>query len=153
MRHAQSPGHSRLSNALVGLVLALATCVIGLAPTAGIAHAETPAELTRTVTYGAKTVTVRLHPITLRGPGFEVLVQQADGSLVRQSNVHPESGWLGGVDGDSSAIASGIIRSDGLFEGSVVFDRGATWRFRDAASTGATTVYSTRGLTPPAAYQ
>ncbi|MCE5291716.1 MAG: RICIN domain-containing protein [Nocardiaceae bacterium] len=110
-----------------------------------IAAAATP-EKTVTVSYGGKTITARMHPVTLRAPGFEVLLHKADGTLAPQT-VGAERTWLGSVDGDTSARASGIVRSDGVFEGFVAFDRGSTWRFRDG------TVYETRGLTPPAAFK
>ncbi|MEV5003810.1 RICIN domain-containing protein [Nocardioides sp. LML1-1-1.1] len=81
-----------------------------------------------------------------RSPGFEVLVQQSDGSF------HPvaapaERSYLGSVDGLPSALAAGILRSDGKVEGAIVFDRGGTWSFLDEIVT------STRGLTQPDTFQ
>ncbi|HEU5223516.1 MAG TPA: RICIN domain-containing protein [Candidatus Lumbricidophila sp.] len=94
-------------------------------------------EITQTMTYNGKTVTVRLQPFQLRGAKFEVLVQQADGSLARQS-VRGERAFLGSVDGDSAARVSAIRKSDGSLEGKIVFDRGqAQWSFRDGTVTGA----------------
>jgi len=121
-------------------------------PDAPVPATATATELTREVTYNGKTITIRLHPITIRDQTFQVLVQQADGTLVPAANLPAERGWLGAVDGDSSAVASGIVQSNGLFEGEVVFDRGGTWWFADKDATGATTVTGTRGLTPPASY-
>lgn len=136
---------ARSATALATAVLASLTVYAG-GPLAAPASAAVAGEITQTVTYNGKTVTVRLQPFSLRAPGFEVLVQQADGSMVAQS-VGTERGYLGSVDGDAGAVASAIRRSDGVLEGTITFDRGATWRFRDGV------VYSTRGLTPPASYK
>ena len=98
------------------------------------------------VTYQGRTVTVRLHPVTLRAPSFEVLVQQSDGSFSRPT-VAAEQAYLGSVDGEPGAVASAVTTADGTLSGQVVFDRGATWRFKNA------TVYETRGLTPTTSYR
>jgi len=137
--------------ALALTVTAGASTAITVSTTATAAAVTTT--LTRTVTLDGKTVTAHLTPVTLRGPGFEVLVQQADGSLVRQTDIHPESGWLGSVDGEPSATASGIIRADGLFEGQIVFDRGGTWYFHDIDTSGTTQVHYARGTVQPATYK
>lgn len=135
---------SRPGGLAASILIAVATLLasLNLAPTAAAA----PVERTVVVSYGGKTITARLHPVTLRAPGFQVLVQQADGSMVAH-DPGPERAWLGSVDGDPAARASGIVRSDGVFEGTVVFDRGATWYFRDSS------VYETRGLTAPATFK
>jgi hypothetical protein len=130
-----------------GTACATAVTVAGLAVLpATTAQAETPAEITRAITYNGRTVTARMHPIDLRAAGFEVLLQKADGSLEKQP-VGLDRTWIGGVDGEPGAIASGIVRSDGVFEGTVAFDRGAIWRFRDSS------VFQTRGLTQPTTYK
>lgn len=131
------------------LAASLLTAVTPPAPAAALGTDESaqalavPGEIVHTLTRDGKTVTVRLSPIAMRGPGFEVLLQQADGSLVPQP-AGEERSYLGTVDGDPFATAAGIVRSDGSFEGLVVFDRGATWFFVDDTVTG------TRGITPPA---
>lgn len=114
-----------------------------LTPPSGAA-APSP-DLVRTVTYQGRSLTVRLHPVDLRAPGFEVLVQQPDGSLQPVAAPAPRS-YLGSVDGLPSAVASGIVDSDGVVEGQIVFDRGGLWRFDDSS------VYETRGLTQPSDY-
>lgn len=128
-------------------VASTASAAVATATTAPAASAVVAGEITQTVTYNGKTVTVRLQPFQLRSPGFEVLVQQADGSLVKQTNLAPERGYLGSVDGEPSAVASAIRRSDGVLAGSIVFDRGATWWFEDG------TGKSSRGMTQPTAFK
>lgn len=128
----------------LGAAGSLAPGVVGPAPAA--AATAVAGEVTQVVTHNGTSLTVRLAPVSLRAPGFEVLVQQADGSLTPRA-VGGERSYLGSVDGNTAAVATAIRRSDGVLEGTIVFDRGATWRFRDG------TVHSTRGLTPPSSFR
>ncbi|MGQ0630035.1 MAG: RICIN domain-containing protein [Sporichthyaceae bacterium] len=133
---------SRLHAATLGLAL-IAAPIVALTTTA---KAAAPPELTQTVTHQGKSVTVRLNPVSVRGPAFEVLLQKDDGSYAKQA-APAERAFLGSVDGDSAGYASAIRTSTGKLSGQIVFDRGATWFFTDGAVTG------TRGLTPPAEYR
>lgn len=128
---------------IIGVVLAV---LAGLLVAGQSTPTAAATEVVQKVTYDGRTVTVRLKPIALRAPGFEVLVQQSDGSYDEVA-AGPERGYLGSVDGVPGAIASAIRTSTGVLDGQVVFDRGAIWQFRDAA------VYNTRGTTPPTSYQ
>lgn len=103
-------------------------------------------DLVRTVTYNGTTLTLRMSPVTVRTADFRVDVQQADGTLASYSPA-PSKAYLGSVDGDSAAIAEGIINSDGDFVGQVVFDRGGTIYVKNGAVTG------NRSLTQPADYK
>lgn len=121
------------------VIASLSVLAIGATPiasaSAATAATATAGEITQTMTYNGKTVTVRLQPFQLRGPGFEVLVQQPDGSLAKQT-VRGERSYMGTVDGDSAARVSAIRRSDGVLAGKIVFDRGQTqWWFQNGAVT------------------
>ncbi|MFE4198085.1 Ig-like domain-containing protein [Paenarthrobacter sp. NPDC056912] len=126
--------------------VAVCAALVGLV-SAGVvsapeAIAEDPALLSRTVSYEGKNLTLRLSPVPVHASKFEVLVQQEDGSLAPYT-APAERAYLGSVDEDSGARASGIIDSEGIFQGTVVFDRGGTWFVRDD------TVTRTRGLEQP----
>lgn len=109
-----------------------------------LAPPATAADTTITLTHQGRTITVRLTPFVLRAPSFQVLLQQANGTLVPQT-VQAERSFVGTVDGDTGAVASAIRASDGTLRGQVTFDRGGTWYFDGTA-------VSDRGLTPPSAY-
>lgn len=134
-------------------IASLTVLATGVAPTASAASTTSSAsasaavagEITQTMTRDGKTVTVRLQPFQLRGPGFEVLVQQPDGTMVKQ-DVGGERGYLGSVDGDPAATATAILTSSGTLEGSVVFDRGTQWRFTNG------TVTEVRGASQPSSF-
>lgn len=139
------------------VVLGLSMPFALLAPVVGDAQSTKPApaaksapksapELVRTVSHEGQRLTVRLKAVGVRAPSFTVLVQQADGSY-RTHAAPAARSYLGGVDGKPGAIASGIIASDGAFQGQIVFDRGATWYVRNSEVT------STRGLEPPEEYR
>ncbi|KAA1421832.1 hypothetical protein F0U44_06065 [Nocardioides humilatus] len=145
-RRARAAALGLLATILAAPAAVIAAPASTAAPAAPAGASSVVGEVTQTMTYGGRTITVRMQPFALRGPDFEVLLQQADGSLVPQS-VGAERGYLGSVDGDPTAVSTAIRRSDGVLEGTVTFDRGATWFFRDGD------VYYTRGLTQPTTFK
>lgn len=131
--------------ALPGAAGAAAASGPGAAVVPPARAAAAPTTLTRTVVHDGRSLTVRLRRVATRAPGFEVLVQQANGSLTPTA-APAERSYLGTVDGVPGASAGAVLRSDGKVEGLVVFDRGGTWQFVDTAVVG------TRGLTQPATH-
>ncbi|MCX6400591.1 MAG: RICIN domain-containing protein [Propionibacteriales bacterium] len=132
---------------LAGLLVSppAATAVAPGAESASRVAAAAPTSLERTVTHDGRSLKVRLRRVSTRAPGFEVLVQQANGSMVATA-APAERSYLGTVDGVTGASAAAVLRSDGKVEGLVVFDRGGSWQFVDS------TVVGTRGLTQPTTY-
>ncbi|MCP4339835.1 MAG: hypothetical protein GY799_13330, partial [Desulfobulbaceae bacterium] len=80
------------------------------------------------VTYGETTVTLQLTREDLRGPHFELLVQQSDGSY-DEITPTPERSYIGTVDECPGAVACGILYAWGGFEGAIYHNRGETWWF------------------------
>ncbi|MEU7524284.1 Ig-like domain-containing protein [Saccharothrix sp. NPDC042600] len=139
-----------VSVARTGLVAALVLLGSPAVPASGIAAVDPdnpPTTFTQKVTNPdtGQTITLRLCRVRLRGDGFDVRVQQADGSFATFTP-KGERAYLGTVDGFPDAVASGYVMSDGTVRAQVVFDRGATWW------TTGDTVAKTRGTTPPTAY-
>lgn len=100
--------------------LAAIVCTV---PAAALA-ADT--NITQVVNYNGQTATMRLTRQNLRGPNFEVVRQDADGSFTPVT-VTPERAYLGRVDEFPDAVASGILTESGVFRGLIIFDRGNTW--------------------------
>ncbi|WP_354700129.1 hypothetical protein DSM112329_00392 [Paraconexibacter sp. AEG42_29] len=124
------------------LACALLISLAGAAPAAA-AQRPDATKLVQQVRHDGRTVTMRLAKLPLRGPHFELRVQQPDGSYTTTKAPIGERAFLGTVDGRPGAVASGIVTRDGRLRGQIVFDRGATWFTRDAAVTG------TRGTDAP----
>ncbi len=76
---------------------------------------------------------MRLRKVPLRGPHFELRVQQADGSYSTPAVPIGDRAFIGTVDERPGAYASAIVTTDGRLRGSIVFDRGATWFTEDGA--------------------
>jgi len=124
-------------------VLVLVLAGLAASPTAAQAHDPGATSIVQRVTHEGRTVTMRLTKVPLRGPHFELRVQQADGSYAKPDVPIGERAFLGTVDEDPAAVASGIVLADGRLRGSIVFDRGGTWFTLDSAVAG------TRGLDAP----
>ena len=83
---------------------------------------ELPPAWTVTVTYEGRPQVLRLTAHTVRGPAFQVLVQQPGGALVRGPTPPPRT-YRGTVDGEPgslvaasllpSGLSAGILRQDG----------------------------------------
>ncbi|GAA4814902.1 RICIN domain-containing protein [Nocardioides caeni] len=116
-----------------------------VAETAGV-KAVAPATLVHVVRHEGQVLRLRLQLVRTRTPGFRVLVQGDSGSFATAAAPAQRS-YLGTVDGRSGLVAGGILRSDGKFEGLVVFDRGGTWHVVDGAVVG------TRGMTQPTTFR
>lgn len=104
-----------------------------------------PDTLTQTVTYSGQTITMRLTRQDLRGPHFQLRAQNSTGAYDTITPV-PERSYLGTVDEFPDAVASGILKDNGVFRGAVYFDRGATW-----FTTGSAVDY-TRGTSQPSSF-
>lgn len=94
-----------------------------------------PTTITQSVTYNGETITLQLKKESLRGAGFEVLVQNSSGGLDPYTPVDERS-YIGTVDEYPGAIACGIQKDDGTFRGAVYFDRGYTWFTQGSSVTG-----------------
>lgn len=82
-------------------------------------------------------LTLDVKKVSLRGPDFKVLLQQADGSFADvTSQIPAEQDYLGTVEGHPDAVVAMTVLSDGSVQGEVVLDRGVTWWFTDHAVTG-----------------
>ncbi|WP_346190067.1 cadherin domain-containing protein [Rubritalea halochordaticola] len=120
-----------MNNNLIGASVA-AACFSVLC--AGLSEAA-PTTLTQSVTYNGETITLQLKKESLRGAGFEVLIQNSSGGLDAYSPVDERS-YIGTVDEYPGAVACGIQKDDGTFRGAVYFDRGATWFTQGSSVTG-----------------
>ncbi len=79
-----------------------------------------------TVQQGSQTVTIDFEPYSARGPNFEVLTQQDDGTLV---TVNPSvvKTFIGTVREHPGAIAAGLVRADGRVFTRISFEDGMEW--------------------------
>lgn len=118
------------------------------------AATATSTPLVQKVVYQGRTLTLRMNPVTVRAATYQVLVQQPDGSLSPYTAAAAHA-YLGSVDGDAGAVAEGIINSDGVFVGQVVFDRGGTVYINrnDTVPGTANTVTGSRSMTQPTSYK
>lgn len=119
----------------------------GVSPPSAVAVPDPPAKVTtHTITTDeGRTLTLRLGRVDVRGPHFEVLVQDATGALVKR-RVKGAKTYLGTVDGDPAAVAVAVRRRGGVLAGQVTLDRGGTLRFEGGE------VVDERGLQPPSAF-
>ena len=100
---------------------------------ASAAYDPAATEIVQPVTRDGETVTMRLRKVPLRGPNFELRVQQGDGSYSTPVVPIGDRAFIGTVDERPRAYASAIVTTDGHLRGSVVFDRGGTWFTEDGA--------------------
>lgn len=98
-----------------------------------------PATLVQAVTHNGETITLNLTKVNLRGPNFQLLVQNSSGGYTTVTPVDERS-YMGTVDEYPGAVSCGILKDNGDFLGAVYFDRGATWFTLNGS------VSSTRGL-------
>ena len=94
-----------------------------------------PATLTQSVSDGVETITLRMTLESIRGPQFEVLVQNSSGTYDTHTAADVAT-YIGTVDEYPGAIAAGILKSDGDLWAKVYFDRGYTWYTLADAKTG-----------------
>lgn len=136
------------------VVLALLACLLSAPGSIAVASAADLAPTAErsggggrhTFVYDGREVRLDLRPVSIFAPGFQVLTQGADGSLVpRRTPAVPA--FLGTVAARPGSVAVAVRRHDGVLAGQVSTDRGATVRF-----VGRETV-ETRGLTPPSTYR
>lgn len=93
----------------------------------GRANAQSPpATLTQTVSDGVETITLQMTKQSVRGPNFNVKVQNASGGYDDYTPDEVRT-YLGTVDEYPGASAAGYLQSDGTFLSMIVFDRGKTW--------------------------
>ncbi len=88
--------------------------------------AVSPATLEQEVTYNGETITMNLTKVDLRGPNFELLVQNSSGGYDTVTPVGERS-YIGTVEEYPGAVSCGVLKDNGDFQGAVYFDRGATW--------------------------
>ncbi|UCG46518.1 MAG: hypothetical protein JSU94_13550, partial [Phycisphaerales bacterium] len=108
----------------------------------GAAFGQAPDNLTQSVTYDSETITLQMTRESVRGPNFEVLVQNSSGGYDAYTAGEVRT-YLGYVDEYPGAAVAGILLSDETLKARVYFDRGATWFTLGDAVTG------TRGLGSP----
>ncbi len=92
-----------------------------------------PASFTRSISYGGDTVTVDYVQHSVRGPNFEVLVQDGTGAF----NAHTEAPsriYLGTVQGHPGAMAAGLLKDDDRLITRITFENGNEW-LHDGSST------------------
>jgi hypothetical protein len=78
-----------------------------------------------TVQQGSQTVTIDFEPYSARGPNFEVLTQQDDGTLVTVNPIAVKT-FIGTVREHPGAIAAGLVR-DGRVFSRISFEDGMEW--------------------------
>lgn len=122
----------------------LVGCLAAIVCTGSAAAADL--NITQVVTYNGQTATMRLTRQNLRGPNFELLKQESNGSFTPVT-VTSERAYLGKVDEFPDAVASGILTEAGVFRGLIIFDRGNSWFVQGS------TVHKTQGFTTPAVYR
>lgn len=110
-------------------LLSLALCLPAFAQTAP------PATVTRTLTNGATSLTVRFTHHPIRRSNHNVRVQDASGTFSLHTPDVPRT-YIGTVDGRPGAIAAGLQRANGTFLSFVVFEDGTSW---SSSGTSATT--------------
>jgi len=85
-----------------------------------------PSSFSRTITHGGESLVVDYASHPVRGPAFEVLVQDASGALVP----HAAAGsriYLGTVPGRPGAMAAGLLKEDGRLITRINFESGVEW--------------------------
>lgn len=100
-------------------------------PEVAVTAAET---ITTTVNNNGTVLALTLTKVALRGPGFEVLLQDDAGALAAQQ-VTGERSYFGTVEGHPDALVSAIIAADGTLRGQISFDRGEYVTFADGEVT------------------
>ena len=78
------------------------------------------------VQQGSHMVTIDFKPYSVRGPNFEVLAQQDDGTLAAVDSGVVET-YIGTVKEHPGAIAAGLVRADGRVFTRVSFEDGMEW--------------------------
>ena len=109
-----------------------------LAANSVMAQDPVPQTLTQTVTYNGQTITLRMVKDSVRGPNFEVLVQNAQGGYDPWQPGEVRT-YIGTVDERPDAYAAGILLIGGKFKAKINFDRGVSWW------TSGSTVFNTHG--------
>ena len=110
--------------------------VIALAILMGAVTAfAAPATLTQSVSDGVETITLQMTLESVRGPYFEVLVQNSSGTYDTHTAADVST-YIGTVDEYPGAIAAGILKSNGDLWAKVYFDRGYTWYTLASTKTG-----------------
>jgi len=84
-----------------------------------------PETLVQSVTNEGETITLRMTRESVRGPNFEVRVQNSSGGYDVHSPAEIAT-YIGTVDEYPDAVAAGILKSDGDLWTRIYFDRGYT---------------------------
>ncbi|AQT68099.1 hypothetical protein STSP2_01254 [Anaerohalosphaera lusitana] len=88
--------------------------------------AQAPETFTQNVTHDGQTITLQMVKDSVRGPDFEVLVQNAQGNYNSWQPGEVRT-YIGTVYQRPDAYAAGILLDNGTFKARVNFDRGKSW--------------------------
>lgn len=117
-----------------------ALCLLALSPCRA---EDPPGTLTRTISTATDSVTVDFTYHPFRSTNFAVLVQGSGGTFTTHTSLAART-YIGTVQGQPGAIASGLIRKDGSLLCRISFENGVEW-----SSTGGTAaIRGTTGWTP-----
>lgn len=116
VRHVSCPGSDSLLRRCLCLGIVLFSILV----------APEPIAFEHSVRQGGDTVTIDFAPYSVRGPNFEVLAQQGDGTLAVVDPSEVET-YIGTVRGHPGAIAAGLVRADGRVFTRVSFEDGMEW--------------------------
>ncbi|MHC4741039.1 MAG: Ig-like domain-containing protein, partial [Planctomycetota bacterium] len=101
-----------------------------------MAQAQSPPDnFDQIITHNGENYTLQMQKVSLRGPNFEVLVQNSSGGYDPYT---PDevSTYMGEVVELPDAHVAGVILDNGDFKGHIYHDRGAQWYFLNNAVTG-----------------
>ncbi|AQT68069.1 hypothetical protein STSP2_01224 [Anaerohalosphaera lusitana] len=101
----------------------------------GYATGAAPETLTQQVNHNGGTLTLRMTKETVRGPQFNVKVQNASGAYGDYTAGEVRT-YMGTVDEDPSALVAGVLSDNGQLKTKIYFDRGHTLFTEGAAVTG-----------------
>ncbi|AQT68470.1 Alpha-amylase/pullulanase [Anaerohalosphaera lusitana] len=113
-------------------------------------YAVTPENFTQVVYSDGQQYTLRLTRESLRGPDFNVKIQQDSGAFADYDAGEVRT-YLGTVDEDPFANVAGYLQSNGVFRSVVYFDRGVTEYYEGSTKVGGngTQSFSVRWPTTP----
>lgn len=103
-----------------------------------------PSTMTTTYTHSSGSITVNYALHSLRGPNFDVYVQNPGGGYTAHTPSRPARTYLGTVDGYPGAIAAAQLRDDGSLRTTIIFEDGTRWK----GNTLSMTIPSAASFTP-----
>lgn len=92
----------------------------------GVAHAVVPSTITQSVSDGANSYTLNLTKESLRGPNFNIVVQDSSGSYNSYTPDEVRT-YIGYVSERSDAIVVAYLQSDDTLWAKIYLDRGESW--------------------------